>query len=89
MTVFLTETNKLCTKKAIDTLEKCTAAVDKIKNVVPNAQFGRSDTWSHFPKGCFLYVSDDDFKDQVFFNEHSTGHRNSNTRHICEHTGSV
>ena len=89
MTVFLTETNKLCTKKAIDTLEKCTAAVDKIKNVVPNAQFGRSDTWSQFPKGCFLYVNDDALKDQVFFNEHSTGSPSGNSRHICEETGNI
>ena len=89
MRVFLTGTSRICTTKAVDTLEKCREAVDIIKNEIPNAQFGRSVTYDFFPKGCFLYVSDDDFKDQVFFNEHSTGSPAGNTRHICEETGKL
>ena len=89
MRVFLTERGKICTTKAVDTLEKCRESVDMIKNEIPNAQFGRSDTWEFFPKGCFLYVRDDALKDQVFFNEHSTGSPDGNARHICEETGNI
>ena len=73
----------------MDTLEKCTEAVDKIKNEIPNAQFGGSDTSSDLPKGCFLLVADGSFKDIVFFNEHSTGSSNIYARHICEEKGNI
>ena len=89
MRVFLTGTSRICTTNAVDTLEKCRESVDMIKNEIPNARFGRSDNWSVFPKGCFLYVNDDVLKDQVFFNEHSTGSPDGNGRHICEETGNI
>ena len=86
--MFLTDTNELCPAKLVDNLEKCTEAVDKIKNEIPNAKFGHSHTWGEYPKGCFLYVNNDSSKDKVFFNEHPTGSGHGHTRHICEYIGS-
>ena len=73
---------------SVDTLEKCEGTVGKIKDEIPNAQFGTTDNWSEYPKGCFLYVNNDSSKDKVFFNEHPTGSGHGHSRHICEYTGS-
>ena len=89
MKVFLTETDKLCTINAVDTLEKCIDAVDKIKGQIPNAQFGWTSTWIHQPKGCFVFVGNGSYKEKVFFNEHHTGSSNIHSRHVCEHTGTI
>ena len=82
------------------TLEKCKEAVSKIKDEIPNARFGYNgynyDNWGEFPKGCFLFVSDTTIsdttfryvnKDALYFNEHPTGSRSEDARHVCEYTG--
>ena len=79
----MTEKNELCPANAVDTLEKCTEAVGKIKNEIPNAKFGGSDNWSIYPNGCFY-----DESGHVFFNEHPTGSSHQDARHICDLPGS-
>ena len=80
----LTEKNELCAEKTVvDTLEKCRVAVDYIKSEVPKAkQPGRSNWFSGYPKGCFLYVP----SNKVYFNKHYKGSSNRDSRHICEKT---
>ena len=56
-------------------------AVDMIKLNIPKAYFYSTETDSDYPKGCYLYVADDDA--YVFFNQHVTGSKDSNSRHIC------
>ena len=83
----LTEKNELCAEKtAVDTLEKCGDAVYYIRSEVPNAKqpinIASSINRPRLPKGCFLHVP----TNQVYFNKHSTGSSDKDSRQICEKT---
>ena len=79
----LTDTNTLCEKDGVDTLEECKEAVDTIKLNIPKAHFYSTETDSEYPKGCYLYVADE--VGSVFFNQHVTGSKHSGARPICRY----
>ena len=60
---------------AVDNLSTCKEAAEELK-----LNFTRAENIGNYPKGC--YVAGD-----VFFNQHSTGSRQSNARQICKAIG--
>ena len=75
---FLTATNELCAEHddiAVDNLSTCKEAAEEMK-----LKFLRAENIGNYPKGCYLAGN-------VFFNQHSTGSRQSNARQICKAIG--
>ena len=61
------------------TEQECSIAVHYAKSFNGNAQHIHSGSWTRKPKGCSIY---DDGK--MYFNTHSSGNNNANTRSICK-----
>ena len=83
---FLTATNELCAEHddiAVDNLSTCKEAAEELK-----LNFLRAENIGSYPKGCYEAISlSKRLAGNVFFNQHSTGSRQSNARQICKAIG--
>merc|ERR1712018_179791 len=77
----LTDPNTLCSdsvgKKSIETLEDCRNAVAFVQSIIP-ASFSQGEESPDYPKGCYRSGGG-----LMFFNRHSSGHRQSSSREVC------
>ena len=82
---FLTATNELCAEHddiAVDNLSTCKEAAEELK-----LNFLRAENIGNYPKGCYESKGLRRAAGNVFFNQHSTGSRQSNARQICKAIG--
>ena len=83
----LTELGEDCQGKGlqpIDSESECTSATQFIKTYYPKYEFIRVESDSRYPKGCYVNVLPDDLLSDGYFNTHSTGSGESNSRAVCE-----
>ena len=83
----LTEFGEDCQGKGLQSIEsesECNSATQFIKTYYPKYEFKGVESRSIYPKGCYVFVSQDDLTFDGYFNWHSTGSGESFSRAVCE-----
>ena len=80
----LTQDNDLCSDslehKSIETLEGCQHAVGFVRSIIKDSNIVVfEEEESEYPKGCYFQ----EFSSKMYFNTHSTGHRQRYSREVC------
>ena len=78
---FLMHKNQLCNEvgaNLVTDLNLCKAAVENIKNYMPDIDFGSKSRSSRYPQGCYLHNNK-----YVYLNPHQDGSKSYKAKQIC------
>ena len=81
----LLELGETCQEKAfspIDTLDECIYSESFIQKYYPTYFFVKQENKTGYPKGCYVFIDNDEYKG--FFNTDSAGSGQPNSRAVCK-----